>query len=194
MEDLGRGRPAEDFERQIVDLGDELVGLYLGGVFESDAVRKVFANPAVEVLVRAALPGGVRVGEIGRDSEGVCDLVVLGALAAVVGRHGRDRVCGQRLVNPICASTVALVVGPGRLAACRKLELRSTVVFGAPVPRTPSTLSDSQYPNWIRSSTAAGRSWIKVRPLMRLEWTFRPERLQRLLWPPGKYCHNWRCF
>ena len=62
MEDLGRGRPAEDFARPVVDLGDELVEFYLGEVLEAGAFWKVFANPAVEVLVRAALPGGVRVG------------------------------------------------------------------------------------------------------------------------------------
>ena len=62
MEDLGRGRPAEDFARSVVDLGDELVELCLGEVLEADAFRKVSSNPAVEVLVRAALPGGVRVG------------------------------------------------------------------------------------------------------------------------------------
>ena len=87
MEDLGRGRPAEDFARPVVDLGDELVEFYLGEVLEAGAFRKVFANPAVEVLVRAALPGGVRVGEVGRDSEGVGELVVVGELAAVVGSH-----------------------------------------------------------------------------------------------------------
>ena len=100
MEDLGRGRPAEDFARPVVDLGDELVEFYLGEVLEAGAFWKVFANPAVEVLVRAALPGGVRVGEVGRDSEGVGELVVERELAAVVGCHGRDRVCGQRLVEP----------------------------------------------------------------------------------------------
>jgi transposase InsO family protein len=62
----------------------------------------------------------------------------------------------------------------GSLAACRNRERRSTVVCSAPVECTPRTLSDSQCPNWIRSSTSAGRSWIEVRHLMRSEWTFRP--------------------
>ena len=90
MEHLGRGCPAEHFARAVVNLGDELVEFSLGEVPEAAAFREVFSNPAVEVLVRATLPGGVRVGE----------LVVERELRSVVGRHGRDRVGGQRLVEP----------------------------------------------------------------------------------------------
>ena len=97
---LGRPRPGLPSRGPVVDLGDELVELCLGEVLEAGAFRKVFANPAVEVLVRAALPGGVRVGEVCRDSEGVGELVVERELGSVVGSHGRDRVCGQRLVEP----------------------------------------------------------------------------------------------
>lgn len=59
-----------------------------------------FSNQAVEVLVRAALPGGVRVGEIGPDAQGVGEMVVEREVRFVVGHHGRDRVGGRRLVEP----------------------------------------------------------------------------------------------
>lgn len=87
MEHLCRGCPAEDFARAVVNLGDELVEFCLGEVLEAAAFREVFSNPAVEVFVRAALPGGVRVSEIGWDSEGVGELVVERELRSVVDRH-----------------------------------------------------------------------------------------------------------
>jgi len=54
LEDLGRGSPAQDFARPVVDVGDELIEFCLGEVLEAGALRKVFVNPAIEVLVRAA--------------------------------------------------------------------------------------------------------------------------------------------
>ncbi len=189
--DLGRGCPVKDFARPVVDLGDELVEFYLGEVLEAGAFWKVFANPAVEVLVRAALLGGVRVGEIGRDSEGVGELVVERELGSVVDRHGRDHVGGSAWYNPICASRVVCAVGPGSWlhAGTGSVAPRSCAVR-----RCRARLGHCPIPSARTGSGPRPRQAVRDRgaPCDRSEWTFLPERLRRFLCPRGRYCHSWR--
>lgn len=59
-----RGGPAEDFAGAVVDLVDELVEFLLGEGVEAGAFGQVASYPAVEVLVGAALVGGVWIGEM----------------------------------------------------------------------------------------------------------------------------------
>lgn len=59
----------------------------MGEVLKAGAFREVFSNSAAEVLVLGALPGGVRVREIGWDFEGVGELLLESVLRSVVGRH-----------------------------------------------------------------------------------------------------------
>jgi hypothetical protein len=73
---LRPGPVAEVLALPALDLGDGLVKLWPGAVLDAGGFRKVFANPAVEVHIPAALPSGVRIGERDRDSEGVGGLAV----------------------------------------------------------------------------------------------------------------------
>lgn len=95
MEDLGRGCPAEDLAGTVVDLVHELVEFGLGEIVEAGALGEVAAQSPVEVLVAAALPGGVRVSKIGWDSEVVGKFVVECELGSVIGSDGTDSVPGQ---------------------------------------------------------------------------------------------------
>jgi len=92
---LRRGRSGEDFAWPVVGLGDVFVEFCQGELSEAGAFGEVSADAGVEVLIRAPLVGGVPVSEVGRNVEGVCESVLVGELAAVIGGHRRGCMRGH---------------------------------------------------------------------------------------------------
>ena len=73
---------------------DDLVQLGLFEVGEAGLFREVFADATVEVLVRAALPCGVRVGAVGWPPDRVGEPVMQSELGSVVsGDRGHRLRC-----------------------------------------------------------------------------------------------------
>src|SRR4051794_36667507 len=88
VESLGRCSPAQGLSRPAVE-GDRHGCKVLGAVHaEVGALREVLAQQPVGVLVRAALPGAVRVAEVDRHASLDPELGVLG--------HFRSLIPGQR--------------------------------------------------------------------------------------------------
>jgi len=73
--------------------GGELVCAVLA---EVGALREPLAQQAVGVLVRAALPGAVRVAEVDRQSGVDAQLGMLGHLAALISGQRPTQLVGQR--------------------------------------------------------------------------------------------------
>ena len=169
MEDFGWGVPAEDLAGTVVDLGDDVGQFSVGDGVEPGAFGQVLADPPVEVLVGAALPRRVRHREVGRDSGGVGELVMPRELrpspcpASPGGRYPQSAVidftacAGNASIIACWAAMVGAAAGASILAAITNLLVRSTSVCSAPLPRAPRTLSASQCPNSVRSSTSMGR-------------------------------------
>jgi 2-keto-4-pentenoate hydratase len=61
--------PAGALAGLVIDLSNDGGQLVFGQVFETGPFRQVSSGPAVEVLVRAAPVGAVRVSEEGRHAE-----------------------------------------------------------------------------------------------------------------------------
>ena len=75
---------AQGLARSFVELPGHFIELVLGEHGQVDALREVLPQQAVGVLVRAALPGALRIAEVDLD----------------VGRQRKAAMVGQRLVGP----------------------------------------------------------------------------------------------
>lgn len=83
-EGLGRGEAVQDEHGPVVDLGDGLVHVVLADLGEVGAFGEIAAELAVFVLVAAALPGAVGVGEVAGHAQGLVHDAVAAGLATVV--------------------------------------------------------------------------------------------------------------
>jgi very-short-patch-repair endonuclease len=85
---LGWFHPVEGLSRPVVELAGDGVEVGFGVHGEVGAFGHPLAQEAVGVLVRAALPGGVRVAEVDLHAGVDRELAVLGELAALVPGDG----------------------------------------------------------------------------------------------------------
>ena len=107
VEDLRRGLPAETFAGSIVEGCGEVVG---GPAGQIRALREVLAQQAVGVLIRAAPPRAVRVGEETRGAGLDLELGVRGQLPAVI--HVSDRGMSWGEVLMVEVSAFFIVIAP----------------------------------------------------------------------------------
>ena len=114
----------------------------------------------VGVLVRAALPGRVRVAEVDRHVELELDRCVGGELGAAVPGQRPAQVLGQpaHLADHRLGDRLG-VVAPGRCSRIVNRVERSTRVPTAEPLAVPMIRSPSQWPGTARSATSAGR-WL----------------------------------
>src|SRR6185437_10528865 len=85
---LAGGVVAEPLAGAVVELVGDVLELGGGPDAEVGALGEVLAEQAVDVLVAAALPGGVRVGEVDADAGGLGDALVAGEFLAAVPGQG----------------------------------------------------------------------------------------------------------
>ena len=115
----------------------------------------------VRVLVRAALPGRVRVTEVHRRVQRELDPFVAGQLdAAVPGDRPAQVMGSSRIRSIIAVATSSAVCRPGRCNRITNRVDRSTKVPIADWLPPPMIRSPSQCPGTARSVTSAGRSLI----------------------------------
>lgn len=91
MEHLVRRPEAKGFAGPVVEAIHRLLPLRVGCLAEAGLLREILPHQPVGVLVRTALPGGVRVGEIEVRPQHRRHPSVRGELGAVVGGQGEDR-------------------------------------------------------------------------------------------------------
>src|SRR5215207_7296230 len=94
VQSLGRGSPAQGLSRPAVE-GDRHSGELLGAVHaEVGALWKVLPQQPVGVLVRATLPGAVRVAEVDLKTGVDPELGVLGHLRSLIPGQRASQLCG----------------------------------------------------------------------------------------------------
>ena len=88
-EEFGGALPAETFSRPSVELPSDGIELSLREVGQVGAFREILAQQAMGVLVDAALPRAVRIGEIDGDAGHFGKAFVLGHFAPLIVGHGK---------------------------------------------------------------------------------------------------------
>ena len=76
--------------RSIVELCHDLLPFGLSDRVEATGLREVLPDQAIGVLVAAALPGGVGLGEVEADAPVPGDPLVVGELSALVRGQGEN--------------------------------------------------------------------------------------------------------
>jgi hypothetical protein len=136
---------AMPFARPLVELVFDLLNLGIGEGAQIAALRKVLAQQAVRIFVTAALPSGIRLGEVARRIERDVDQSVFGANSLPLSQVS---VCTRALTG-YRACRIARIVGSDSPLATRRLRnrpvLRSTSVTMRARP-LPTIVSPSQSP------------------------------------------------
>ena len=113
------------------------------------------------VLVGAALPGRVRIGEVHGDVGGDREAEIRGHLLALIPGQRSAQLLGQLddLDRHCVTHRLALRSSGSRTSSVNRV-VRSTIVAIWDLPARPRMRSPSQWPGTARSSTSGGRSEI----------------------------------
>jgi len=97
MKGLARRPPVQHLARPAIQQGLDLLDLAARDRGEVRALREELTDQTVRVLVRAALPRAVRMGEVDLDARRPCEQRVLGHLLATVVGEGPPQLLRQRV-------------------------------------------------------------------------------------------------